>query len=243
MGRAGSRGLADALALLGRRVADGRSVERALPVVADGLSGPVGDALSEGSRRRAALGVTVDEALAGEDGPFGPARAVGPQSVAVLAGIAAAVSEGRPAGEALVDHADRLDALAESERAARRELATVTSTLRDTAALFGPLVGGATVALAGRLTGLGGLTGGTASAAGAGGVSGAPAAAASLSVALVGPAVGGYVLVLAAILTALATGLERGLDTTVVGYRVGIALVTATGAFVVGYLAVATMVG
>ncbi|MFC7098451.1 type II secretion system protein [Halobaculum marinum] len=231
------RALGDALTLLGRRVGDGDSVEHALPQVATDLSGPVGDALTAASRRRDALGCTVGDALAGEGGPFGPSRAVGPRSTAAVAFVCAAVSEGRTAGPALVDHAERLDALAACERAAQRELATVTNTLRDTAALYGPLVGGASVALAGRLDGLSG-TGGAASA-----LAGAGGAGEVLSVGIVGPAVGGYVLALAAVLTALATGLERGLDVTVVGYRVGIALVTASSAFVAGHVAVAALVG
>lgn len=228
------RGFPDALALLGRRVAAGDSVERALPAVARTLSGPAGEALATADRRRRGLGVTVDEALAGSGAPFGPRRAGGARTRGALSAVSAAVSEGRPAGEALVAHAERLDALAASERAARRELASVTGTLRETAALYGPLVGGATVALAGRLGGLEGISVG-------GSVS--TAAAPALSPSFVGPAVGVYVLLLAATLTALATGLERGLDATVVAYRVGIALVTAVGAFLAGHVAVALLVG
>ncbi|QZY00955.1 type II secretion system protein [Halobaculum rubrum] len=252
------RGLSDALALLGRRVADGEAVERALPAVAASLSGPTADALAEASRRRSALGVPVRRALAGDGAPFGPDRGSGGRAAGAVTAIATAATEGRPAGDALVTHADRLDALASAERAARRELATVTGTLRDTAALFGPLVGGATVALAGRLDDLGGFggsgaVGGLASGAGnIGSTAGAvghtaggavTAETAALSASLVGPVVGVYVLSLAATLTVLATGLERGLDRTVVGYRVGIALVTASGAFVAGHAAVAMLIG
>ncbi|UIP01159.1 type II secretion system protein [Halobaculum sp. CBA1158] len=245
------RGLADALALLGRRVADGESVERALPAVAGTLSGPVADALATAARRRSGLGLTVPEALAGDGGPLEPDRG-GPRTRAAVAALATATDVGRPAGAALVAHADRLDALAAAERAARRELATVTGTLRDTAALFGPLVGGATVALAGRLDRLGGgsLRGGVGTALGdasEGAATGADATAAGaastavLPPSVVGPAVGAYVLVLAATLTALATGLERGLDATVVGYRAGIALLSATAAFLAGHVAVAAL--
>jgi len=251
------RGLSDALALLGRRVADGESVEGALPAVAASLSGPTADALAEASRRRSALGVPVENALAGDGAPFGPARGSGGRAAGAVTAIATAATEGRPAGDALVTHADRLQALASAERAARRELATVTGTLRDTAALFGPLVGGATVALAGRLDDIGGLggsgtgglhpgTGAVGSTVGGAGHTAADAVAgeaASLSPSLVGPVVGVYVLSLAATLTVLATGLECGLDRTVVGYRVGIALVTASGSFVAGHAAVAMLVG
>jgi len=247
------RGLSDALALLGRRVADGEAVEGALPAVAASLSGPTADALAEATRRRSALGAPVGRALAGDGAPFGPARGSGGRAAGAVTAITTAATEGRPAGDALMTHADRLDALATAERAARRELATVTGTLRDTAALFGPLVGGATVALAGRLDDLGGFAGGIGSTTGdIGSTAGAvghtagdavAAEAAVLSASLVGPVVGVYVLSLAATLTALATGLERGFDRTIVGYRVGIALATASGAFVAGHAAVAMLVG
>lgn len=242
------RGLPDVLALVGRSVADGDSVERTLPQVAATASGPVGDALDSAARRRAALGTTVETAFTGIGGPFGPNAAVGPRTEGTVAALSAAVEHGRPAGATLTAHADRLAELDECERAARRELASVTNTLRDTAALFGPLVGGAAVALASRLTATdlestgaaGGSIGGLGSVASE---TGPDAAATALSVSVVGPTVGGYVLVLAVVLTALATGLERGFDATLVGYRVGIALATATGAFVVGHVVVALLVG
>ncbi|MFC7136672.1 hypothetical protein ACFQRB_09520 [Halobaculum litoreum] len=50
-------------------------------------------------------------------------------------------------------------------------------------------------------------------------------------------------LSLAVVLTALATALEYGPDLVRTGYRVGIALLTATGAFVAGHLVVAALVG
>ncbi|QZP37612.1 type II secretion system protein [Halobaculum magnesiiphilum] len=242
-----NRGLSDALALIGRRVADGEAVERALPAVAASLSGPTADALAAASRRMSALGIPVGTALAGEGGPFAPERGAGGRAAAAVVAIAAAATEGRPAGDALVAHADRLDALAAAERDARRELAAVTGTLRDTAALFGPLVGGATVALAGRLDGLEGLGGAGGIGSGVGEVGRAAGGAvageaAALPASLVGPVIGVYVLALAATLTAFATGLERGLDVTVVGYRVGLALVAASGAFLAGHAAVAMLV-
>jgi hypothetical protein len=112
--------------------------------------------------------------------------------------------------------ADHVDDLQRVEREARRELASVTGTLRNTAGVFGPLVGGATVALADGM---------------ATGTLGEP-----LPTAALGLAVGGYVLLLAAILAALATGLERGFDRALVGYRVGLALLSAVGSFLAGFV-------
>jgi hypothetical protein len=45
-----------------------------------------------------------------------------------------------------------------------------------------------------------------------------------------------YVLALAAILTAVATGLDRGLDRALVGYRVGLALLSATPTYLVAFV-------
>ena len=110
--------------------------------------------------------------------------------------------------------ADQLRALERAEQAGRRELAAVSGTLANTAAVFGPLVGGATVALAARMATVdAGASVGT-----------------SFSIPGLGTVLGGYVLVMAATLTALATGLDSGLDPTRIGYRIGIALVLAAGA-------------
>ncbi|MFC7136671.1 hypothetical protein ACFQRB_09515 [Halobaculum litoreum] len=92
------RGLGDALAVLGRRVAGGQPVEAALPAVADRLSGPTGEAFAAAARRRRALGTSVRRAFVGPDGPFGPRRSVGPVAAAAVAAVGAAVSAGAPAG-------------------------------------------------------------------------------------------------------------------------------------------------
>jgi hypothetical protein len=94
----------------------------------------------------------------------------------------------------------------------------VSGTLANTAAVFGPLVGGATVALAARMATVD---------AGAG-------VGTTFSIPGLGTVLGGYVLVMAATLTALATGLDSGLDRTRIGYRVGIALVLAAATFLAG---------
>jgi hypothetical protein len=45
------------------------------------------------------------------------------------------------------------------------------------------------------------------------------------------------VLVLAAVLTALSTGLRRGVDRALVGYRVGMALLAATATYLAAVVA------
>jgi hypothetical protein len=97
----------------------------------------------------------------------------------------------------------------------------VSGTLANTAAVFGPLVGGATVSLAARIARVETGTG----------------VEPVVSVAGLGTVLGGYVFVMAATLTVLATGLESGFDRTRIGYRVGIALLLAAATFLAGFVA------
>ncbi|MFB6151217.1 MAG: type II secretion system protein [Haloarculaceae archaeon] len=204
------RGLPDALYLVGREVDRGRSVEAAMEDAADALDSATGSVFAAATRKQRQLKAGVRESLVGEYGAFASVPSQRGRGTAELLALAAA--EGRPAGQAVVAMADHLDDLRTVEERVRRELRQVTSTLRNTAAVFGPLVGGATVTLAGRMSADGPLSGG-------------------FPVATLGLAVGAYVLALAVVLTALATGLERGLDRSLVGYRAGRSLVAATVVF------------
>jgi Flp pilus assembly protein TadB len=206
--------LTDALYLVGRRVSDGEAVESAIAAAAPEVAGRTGELLAETAGVQRRLRVGVREAFLGEYGAL--ADVPSPQARSVAALLAIAAREGRPAGRAVVSMADHVEDLQRVEREARRELASVTGTLRNTAGVFGPLVGGATVALADGM---------------AAGTLGKP-----LPTAALGLAVGSYVLLLAGILTALATGLERGFDRALVGYRVGLALCSAVGAFLAGFV-------
>lgn len=203
-------GMGDALAMIGRRVAAGTAVERAIATVAEETTGPFGTLLEDVAGRQRRLGIDLDRALFGADGvlathPSDRLRGGGSM-------LAMAAREGPPAGDAIVALAGHLDELDAVERETRRSVESVTSTLSNTAAVFGPLVGGVTVALAGAMGGPGPFQG-------AGDVSG------------LGLAVGVYVLVLAVILTVLTTGLSRGLDRSLAGYRAGIALLAATATY------------
>jgi hypothetical protein len=212
--------LDDALYLVGRRVAEGRAVEAALAAAAAEVSGETGDLLAdavEGTRRTRA---GLDEAFLGEHGAL--AELPSPRARGAAALLALAAREGWPAGDALVALADHLGELRELEREARRELAALTGTLRNTGTVFAPVVAGATVALADgiRETGASGLE-----------------AAPPLPTAALGPAVGAYVLLLSVALTALATGLERGLDRSLLAYRVGVVLPTAALSYLAAFVA------
>lgn len=202
-------GLPDALALVGSRVAEGEAVESALASVAADLGGPTGAALAAASDRGRHRGCGVRAAV---EGSLAEVPSVRFDDAARLLG--AATREGRPAGKALVAFGDHLAELRRVEREARRDLRRVTATLSNTAAVFGPLVGGATVALAGAL-----------------------ARHRAVPTAGLGLAVGAYVLVLAAVLAALSTTLERGPRPAVVGRRVGTAVLSATATYLVAFAA------
>ena len=237
-------GLPDAMTIIGGDVAEGVAVERAVSNAGDKLAGATGELCDRAARRSDTLRVDVREAFLGAGGPA--ATVPSPRVQGAVALLAIAAREGRPAGDVLLELADQLERLRELERDARRQLATVTGTLTNTAAVFAPLVGGATVALATGIdaAGAGGLEATAAIASDPLAVDGIPetasegteAAVGALSVPVLGRIVGAYVMLLAAILTALATGLERGFDATLVAYRIGIALPTATTTYLVAFL-------
>ena len=161
------------------------------------------------------LGVGVETAFLGPNGALEAIPSDRVRSSATL--IALAAAEGPPAGEAVTAMGEHLRELDAVEAEARRSVEQVTRTLANTAAVFGPLVGGATVALAAAM-GSTGPIGGT------------------VATADLGLAVGAYVLVLAAVLTALATGLTDGLDRSLIGYRVGLAVLAATATYLVAFV-------
>jgi len=213
-------GLPDALTLVGRRVANGRAVETALVQAADELDDATGDVLRAGVTRQRQLQVGVREAFLGDQGALTtvPSRRVrGSMALLALAG-----EEGRPAGSALLALGEHLDDLQRIESKARHSVDHVCQTLWSTGVLFGPLVAGATVALADSMA-TNELVGGT-------------------HLTWLGGPVGLYVLVLAVLLSALSTGLTRGVDSALVGYRSGRALVGATVTYLGSYLVVGGLV-
>ncbi len=209
-------GLTDALSLIGRRVSNGQPVERAIETAAGDVSGEIGDVLARGARQGRQLDVGVDTAFRGTHGVLEAVPSPRVRGSVALLDVAA--REGAPAGRAILSVAGHVDELRQVERDARADIQSVLETLRSTAALFGPLVGGATVALARHMAGSGGTLLG-----------------ATEPTPWLGLLVGWYVLVLAVVLTALSVGLERGLDRRLLGYRIGVALLLATGSFLGGY--------
>lgn len=221
-------GLDDAMYLVGRRVATGESVERAIETAAAELPGATGELFGDAVCVGRQLRVDVHGAFLGPHGAL--AMIPSPRARASAALLSLAASEGKPAADAIVSLGEHLSQLRRIERESRRELASVTGTLANTAALFGPLVGGVTVALAGRMaTAVEGAEAGPIDSASEVGVT-------ALQTGSLGLAVGGYVLAMATILTTLATSLERGFDRALVGYRVGLALPAATATYLTAYV-------
>jgi len=215
-------GLPDALTLVGRRVANGRAVETALVQAADDLDDETGAVLERGVTRQRQLQVGVREAFLGRHGALEtvPSRRVR-GSVALLA---LAGDEGRPAGSALVAMGEHLEDLQRIESEARHSLDHVCRTLGSTGSIFGPLVAGATVALADSMSGNELLPTG------------------ELSLTWLGGPVGLYVLFLAVLLSTLSVGLTRGVDSALVGYRAGRALVAATVTYLGSFLFVGLLI-
>ncbi|WP_311170963.1 type II secretion system protein [Halobellus ordinarius] len=222
-------GLADATAVVGRRVGAGESVETAIGAAAEATTGRTAELFESAAGVQRRLRVPISRAFLGDHGALSEVPSPRARATAELFSVAA--REGRPSGPTLVALADHLTELRRVQADARRELAAITGTLAHTAALFGPLVGGATVAMATQMA----ATEPTAVESASLGGTAAPGAA-TLAPSTLGTAVGVYVLALAVILTAVATGLDRGLDRSLVGYRVGVALCSATATYLVAFL-------
>ncbi|UWG49690.1 Pilus assembly protein TadC [Halalkaliarchaeum sp. AArc-CO] len=238
-------GLPDALVRIGQRVAEGDAVETALEHAAADATGPTGEVFQDAVAYGKTFRVDVRTAFLARDGALATVPSPRFRRAAALLGVAARI--GRPAGDVILDLATHLEELDRIETEARGRLSDVTGTLSNTATVFGPLVGGATVALSDRIRAVDVAGGGSGSSAGTGTVGGAPtqgeaaAREAAFATADLGLVIGAYVLLLAALLTALATGIDRGLDPASIGYRVGRALPIAAVVYVASFLAAAAV--
>ncbi|MEY7850963.1 secretion system protein [Natrarchaeobius sp. A-rgal3] len=210
--------LTDALYIVGRQVAEGESVESAIDLAADRVPAETGEVFEHAAGVQRRLHTSVEEAFLG---PYGALRDVPSQRAHSMAALLAiAGDEGKPAGRAIVSMADHLEELEEVEAETKRELVQVTSTLDNTAAYFGPMVGGATVGMAGMLTAedftaIDGM-----------------ADAATLPIEQLGVVVAVYLILLACIMTPLSYALRYGMDRTLFGYHIGRTLVSSMVLFV-----------
>jgi Flp pilus assembly protein TadB len=215
-------GLSDALTLVGRRVAGGQAAEAAIAETAAELDGAIADVFATVARQQRQLSASLDGAFAGR---YGAASGIpSPRLRRSVDLLGRAATEGQPAGDALLALGDHLAALRSVEERARQDLERVCGTLASTGRVFGPLVAGATVALADGMAGDAAFVPG----------GGEP-------LPWLGLAVGAYALLMAGILSTLAVGLRRGLDGPLVGYHVGRALVLATTSLLVAYALASTV--
>lgn len=213
----------DALTVAAQSLRRRQAPETAVSVTGERIAGPAGDVFRNANQVRERLGVGVREAFLGSDGAlehFGSSRL---RSGASLFALAA--REGPRGGSVLLAQAAHLDRLQTVETEIRRDLSSIVGTLRSTAWCFAPLIGGTTVALGTRLDG-----------------ATLPGSAGVVSGDGLATVIGIYVLLLAAILGALATGLERGGDRARLGFHVGLALVAASVLYPLAVLAASLLV-
>ncbi|MCU4740437.1 secretion system protein [Halobacteria archaeon AArc-m2/3/4] len=211
--RAVEEHLTDALYIVGRQVAEGESVESAIDLAADRVPAETGAVFATAAGVQRRLHTSVEEAFLGAHGALRDVPSQRAHSMAALLAIAG--DEGKPAGRAIVSMADHLEELEEVEAETKRALVQVTSTLDNTAAFFGPMVGGATVGMAGMLDPDDFSSGG------------GMGEAATLPIEQLGIVVAVYLILLACIMTPLSYALRYGMDWTLFGYHVGRALVSS----------------
>lgn len=207
--------LVDALYLVGRLVAEDEAVESALVEAAENVPGATGDVFEHASGLQRRLHVGVNEAFYGRHGALKDIPSRRARSTANL--IAIASKEGSPAGRAIVSMADHLEELQDVEAETRRSLSSITGTLNNTAAIFGPMVAGATVGLASGMATRG---------------IEAISTAVQLPTDQLGIIIGLYVILLCGILIPLSVSLEYGFDRALVGYRIGTSLMSAVPIYV-----------
>lgn len=210
-------GLPDAACLIGQRVAEGIPVELAIEQVSGEIPGKTGEQFRDVVHRQQRLGVGFEAAVTGRHGVF---QSTPSNRIQQLVGfLVSARTMGEPTGEALIEMGDHLGNVAAIERTTRRELASVTDTLQNTAAVFGPLVAGTTISLAERME-----------------TTGIEEEIATIDVSVLGTVVGVYVLILSVTLVALASTLAYGFDRATVGYRAGGSMVAASVVFATSYV-------
>lgn len=220
--------LVDALYLIGRQVDESEAVESAVAYAADGVPGETGNVLGEAAGLQRRLHLSVEEAFLGEHGALKHVPSPRAHGTAALLSIAA--DEGQPAGRAIVSMAEHLKELQEVENETQRQLSKVTGTLQNTAALFGPLIGGATVGLSGMIS-----TEGVQQPPGGNDIT-------TLPTDQIGLVIGVYVLCLCLILVPLSVGLKNGLDRSLIGYALGQSLLLATPVYIGSVYLVGTLV-
>ena len=139
---------ADALFVLGRRITEGRSPEWAFMQTAQTMKGSlIGETFEDVARNLSILRTTLIGAIF--DKEYGAFRNIYSERVHTTMHLftKSVYKSHTAAGIAIVKLADHLKELQEVEENIKRSLYDVTSTMRSTAILFAPLIGGITLAL------------------------------------------------------------------------------------------------
>lgn len=216
-------GLPDAVELVGRRLRRGEPLEAAIPAVGHELTGPTAALFADAAGLADRLMVPPIAAFSGPYGVLSDLPSDRVESEVALLPLAA--EAGPRGGDVLVTAAQHLDALRSVDAEVRRSLKRTTDTLFQTAAVFAPLIGGTTVALAARI-----------------GRDGVGVGVTVFPARSLGLAVGVYVLLCALVLAALATALAHGTDRARIAQQAGVALLCASVLFPTALVTVGALV-
>jgi Flp pilus assembly protein TadB len=139
---------ADAMFILGRRISEGRSPEWAFIQTARTMKGSrIGETFEDVARNLSVLRTTLIGAIFDQE--YGAFKNIYSERVhtTMRLFVKSVYKSHIAAGVAIVKLADHLKELQEVEENVKRSLYDVTSTMRSTATLFAPLIGGITLAL------------------------------------------------------------------------------------------------
>ncbi len=139
---------ADALFVLGRRISEGRSAEEAFGHTSENMKGSnIGGVFADVAKNLTGIRTTLHGAIFNEE--YGAFRYVYSDRVHTTMRMftESVHKSNEAAGVAIIKLADHLKELQEVEDNIKRSLYDVTSTMRATAMIFAPLIGGVTLAL------------------------------------------------------------------------------------------------
>ncbi|MDD5617337.1 MAG: hypothetical protein PHH85_14165 [Candidatus Methanoperedens sp.] len=139
---------ADALFVLGRRISEGRSAEEAFGHTSENMKGSnIGEVFADVAKNLSGIRTTLHGAIFNEE--YGAFRYVYSDRVHTTMRMftESVHKSNEAAGVAIIKLADHLKELQEVEDNIKRSLYDVTSTMRATAMIFAPLIGGVTLAL------------------------------------------------------------------------------------------------
>lgn len=140
---------ADSLFVLGRRISEGKSPEEAFVYTARTMEGStIGKTFEEISTNLLSMRTNLRNAIFDEE--FGAFRHIYSEKIrnTMLLFTESVHKNHEAAGASIIKLADHLKELSAVEERIRRSLYDVTSTMRSTAVIFGPLIAGITLALA-----------------------------------------------------------------------------------------------